>query len=343
MAAMRSPAGVGGQGLADADGASFRFSTHGVPPAQRYARLCETVGGALGSYEFAPLCDSLSCAVRFWRLPHLSISEIDSTAMRVKRVRDLASDRSKDLTLVISRSGALTVSQRHREATLHGTDAVLLSRADAFSMEHAGSRQIVLSLRRADLGPLVADLDACLLSPVHGADDTMRLLMSYLDVLMLGSAATSPELGRLAAAHIHDLLALALGATRDTAEIAGGRGLRAARLRAIKGDIASNLGGDVSAAALAVRQRVTPRYIHKLFESEGTTLSRFILGQRLARVHRMLTDPRYAGSTISAIVYKAGFGDLSTFNREFRRHYGMTPSEVRAASQPEQPFPSEGR
>jgi AraC-like DNA-binding protein len=335
MAAMHGAAGVGGGGLPDADGASFRFSTQGVPPAQRYGRLCETVGRALGSYEFAPLCDTLSCAVRFWRLPHLSISEIDSTAMRVDRVRDLASDRSKDLTVVIPRSGALTVSQRHRQATLYGTDAVLLSRADTFSMEHAGS-QIVLSLRKADLGPLVADLDARLMSPVRGADDTMRLLTGYLGVLMLGSAAAGPELGRLAAAHIHDLLVLALGATRDAAEIASGRGLRVARLRAIKGDIAHNLEGDLSATALAVRQQVTPRYIHKLFESEGTTLSRFILGQRLARVHRMLTDRRYAGSTISAIVYKAGFGDLSTFNREFRRHYGMTPSEVRAASQLEQ-------
>ena len=134
-----------------------------------------------------------------------------------------------------------------------------------------------------------------------------------------------------------------LGATRDAAEIASGRGLRAARLRAIKGDIASNLGGDLSATALAVRQRVTPRYIHKLFESEGTTLSRFILGQRLACVHRMLTDPRCAGSTISAIVYKAGFGDLSTFNREFRRHYGKTPSEVRTASQLEQRFLNSAR
>jgi AraC-like DNA-binding protein len=28
----------------------------------------------------------------------------------------------------------------------------------------------------------------------------------------------------------------------------------------------------------------------------------------------------------------AGFGDLSTFNREFRRRYGATPSDVRAAA-----------
>jgi hypothetical protein len=33
---------------------------------------------------------------------------------------------------------------------------------------------------------------------------------------------------------VHDLTALALGASRDAAEIAKGRGLRAARLNAIK-------------------------------------------------------------------------------------------------------------
>jgi AraC-like DNA-binding protein len=27
------------------------------------------------------------------------------------------------------------------------------------------------------------------------------------------------------------------------------------------------------------------------------------------------------------IAYDVGFGDLSTFNREFRRHFGATPSD----------------
>jgi AraC-like DNA-binding protein len=57
-------------------------------------------------------------------------------------------------------------------------------------------------------------------------------------------------------------------------------------------------------------------------------LSRFVLLQRLASVHRMLTDSRHAGSSIGALAYGAGFGDLSTFNREFRRCYGATPSDV---------------
>ena len=46
----------------------------------------------------------------------------------------------------------------------------------------------------------------------------------------------------------------------------------------------------------------------------------------------MLGDPRYADLTIGAIAFEAGFGDLSTFNRNFRRHFGVTPSDVRAAA-----------
>jgi AraC-like DNA-binding protein len=43
----------------------------------------------------------------------------------------------------------------------------------------------------------------------------------------------------------------------------------------------------------------------------------------------MLTDPRRAGHKISAIALDAGFGDLSYFNRVFRRRYDETPSAAR--------------
>jgi AraC-like DNA-binding protein len=40
-------------------------------------------------------------------------------------------------------------------------------------------------------------------------------------------------------------------------------------------------------------------------------------------------DPRRAIAAVSAIAFEAGFGDLSYFNRAFRRVYGATPSDVR--------------
>ena len=84
--------------------------------------------------------------------------------------------------------------------------------------------------------------------------------------------------------------------------------------------------------ALAARHRVTARYIRKLFEAEGVTFSKFLLDERLARAHRMLIDPRHGAETISAIAFACGFGDLSYFNRVFRRRNGATPTGVRAAA-----------
>jgi AraC-like DNA-binding protein len=132
---------------------------------------------------------------------------------------------------------------------------------------------------------------------------------------------------------MHDLIAAIIGATRDGQAIAAGRGIAAARLQCMMADIITNLSdGDLSVAEVAKRNRVTPRYAHKLLENEGLTFSKFVLGQRLARAHRMLSDPRFADRNISSVAFDVGFGDLSYFNRAFRRQYGGTPTEIRGSA-----------
>jgi AraC-like DNA-binding protein len=109
--------------------------------------------------------------------------------------------------------------------------------------------------------------------------------------------------------------------------------VRAARLRLIKEDIAAQLDrADLSVATIAARHRIKPRWIQRLFEREGMTFTEYVLAQRLARAHRLLADPRYASQKISTIAFNVGFGDLSYFNRAFRRRYGAAPSELRAAA-----------
>ena len=41
-------------------------------------------------------------------------------------------------------------------------------------------------------------------------------------------------------------------------------------------------------------------------------------------------EPDFAERPVSSIAYDVGFGDLSYFNRCFRRAYGATPSNVRS-------------
>jgi AraC-like DNA-binding protein len=130
-------------------------------------------------------------------------------------------------------------------------------------------------------------------------------------------------------------VALVIGASRDGTEIAQKRGLRAARLRTIKADILANLGGDrsLSLDALARRHGISPVYIRKLFEGENTSFTQFVLEQRLARAHQLLSDPRSADHMIGSLALAAGFNDVSYFNRAFRRRFGMSPSDARARSQ----------
>jgi len=137
------------------------------------------------------------------------------------------------------------------------------------------------------------------------------------------------NVARSVSAHILDLVALALGARGENAELALG-GARAARLKALKADVMTMLGNtDLSSELIAGRHGISSRYVRKLFEQEGTSFTAFVLSERLARVRRMLSEMRYAHLTIAQIAHACGFNDISYFNRAFRRHFGATPSDVR--------------
>jgi AraC-like DNA-binding protein len=72
-----------------------------------------------------------------------------------------------------------------------------------------------------------------------------------------------------------------------------------------------------------------------LFEEEGSSFSSFVLAERLRGVRRMLVDRRCAHLNIGQIAHESGFGDVSYFNRAFRRHFGATRSDVREAARRE--------
>jgi AraC-like DNA-binding protein len=138
-----------------------------------------------------------------------------------------------------------------------------------------------------------------------------------------------PE-ARLIATHVHDLAALVIGAANDAWQFANGRGGRAALLWALKTDIAAHASDPaLSVGAVAARHGISARYVHKLFEPTGVTFSEFVLARRLANAHAALVDRRFDDRSITSIALRVGFGDLSYFNRTFRRRFGKTPSDVR--------------
>jgi AraC-like DNA-binding protein len=316
--------------LARGDFSTFRFSSAALRPADRVPFYRDFVARALARMDIESVDDRFHCDARLFQLPDLTISRVSISAVRAARSREMAQGND-NLALVVNLHGLVRFAQLGREASLASGSAVLISDADASRMERTSSRSLSIHVPRAVLAPLLSNPDVMLLSPTPRALEALRLLVGYVELLIRDhSLVATAELRHLAVNHVLDLVAVTLGAARDHAEVAAGRGLRAARMRAIKSDIVRNLaGGDVTAVALSGRHGVSPRYVRKLFEAEDTSLSQFVLGQRLTLVRRMLLDPGHAHSTIGALAFAAGFGDLSTFNREFRRRFGMTPSDVR--------------
>jgi AraC-like DNA-binding protein len=122
----------------------------------------------------------------------------------------------------------------------------------------------------------------------------------------------------------------AISARRHVAGIASARFARLAMTDpGTRRNVENVCSRELTIVSLAERHQVTPRYVRKLFEGEGVTFSEFVLAQRLARARRLLADVRHDAETISAIAFASGFGDLSYFNRVFRRQYGATPTAVR--------------
>jgi AraC-like DNA-binding protein len=246
-----------------------------------------------------------------------------------KRGRDVVRDDNDDFAMVINLEGSLGARQRSREIELDEGDAYLLacSEEGVYSRPSRG-RVLFARFPHKAVAPLVPSLYDRVARPIPRSTEALHLLTTYFRVLEDNQALATPDLRQLVVRHVYELVALVLNPSREQQAIAAG-GLRAGRLTAIKTYIADNLARhDLSVAGAAASHRLSPRQVQRLFESEGQTFSEYVLQERLARVHGELIDP-LSRRSISDIVYDCGFGDVSHFNRAFRRRYGASPSEVR--------------
>jgi AraC-like DNA-binding protein len=232
-----------------------------------------------------------------------------------------------DVVLVVMQSGVGEVSQYGRVAMVNEGEAVLTANGAAATFTGLTSTRVInLRLSRSLLAPHVTDIDALIARPISKDNRVLKLMVGYATMLNGQEELATVELRRMVATHMHSLAALLLGGDGGLHE----NGLRAARLRSIKEHIRERLGHhDLTLADVARSQQISESYIRQLLAENGTTFTDLVLAGRLTRAHHMLVDLRFSDRSISAVAYEAGFGDLSYFNRTFRRRYGATPSDVR--------------
>jgi AraC-like DNA-binding protein len=311
---------------------AYHLSTEALPESERVALWRENFGRVILKLDVEPIeAKGFRCDVTLRTLPGLNLFAGETSSVHYRASPELAASNDDSILLQMMNRNDAVVVHKGRELTLRPADATLLSCTDplVFSVP-SGGHSTAVRLSRPVLRALAPGLDDAYNKIIPAENNFLRLLFGYLKILQDQRSIATPELQQVVVTHVYDLAALALGASQDAAEVAKERSLRAARLRAIKTDISIRLTEpNLSLDGIALRHRVSPRYVQKLFEMEGTSFSDHVRTERLARTYRMLQDPRLSHMSISTIAYECGFGDITAFNRAFRKQYDASPSDVR--------------
>jgi AraC-like DNA-binding protein len=258
--------------------------------------------------------------------------DVHGSPQRVLRgARQIRDDESASLIVMRQRRGEGLAAQHGRELKLTPQSLGVLDSRRPYSLDFPVEfGQIVIKLPVALLEQRLGRCALCT-GAIATRDTALgRLACGAIDELARESdAGSAAQLAGIAL----DLLLLSL-APLCTGADAPPR-MASMRVAWAKAFIAGSLcDPGHTPARVAAAQGVSVRLLQRLFAAEGTSLSEFILEQRLQRCDRALQDAAQERRTITDLALDSGFNDPSQFAKAFRRRFACTPSDRRRRSRP---------
>ena len=255
------------------------------------------------------------------------IARIGSQGQRVRRTaRDIARAPRAGFYANLQVRGSSVMRQAGRTAVLAPGDLAVVYTDEPFEFEF-GTDFTQLSLFVPGLLLPGRVPTATRVGTVTGVGAAARHAMTAL-----AGSPLAPESAARLATLTGGLLAVAL-TTVEPAEtgpqpVGAGRSHRT--YRAALADIVEHLGDDdLSPPATARRLGLSVRSLHGLFAGREQTYAGTVRRMRLELALRTLRDPNLAHLRVIDVAAEAGFGDVASFHRAFRREFGRTPASVR--------------
>ncbi|PWI14492.1 AraC family transcriptional regulator [Streptomyces sp. Act143] len=291
-----------------------------------------TLSHALGGVGISSQGPSSSGSVSTAALGVLRVVRAEADGMTVRRsARPEDTDRGDRLVVSLLESGAGRIEQDGRTASLETHDVFLYDTFRPVRLDLTRPFRVKSLVLPREALRLHED-DVCRITAVpFGPETSIGALLPPLVTRLVDDAELfSAYTGELMARNAVDLLGVLadewLRRGRDEAADTN----RALLLR-IQGFIDEQLSDpELSPARIAHAHHISLRYLHKLFQAEGTTVGRWVLRRRLEACRRDLLHRQNRGLTIAAVAHLHGFASAAHFSRSFRAFYGVSPSEWRA-------------
>jgi AraC-like DNA-binding protein len=264
----------------------------------------------------------------------LGVGQFSGTVTDVARTPHHVMTKPSDtFCLVLNRARTLfACSHRGRECDLVAGGVTLFH--DTAPSKGRGAPEnslLFVQIPRPSLVQLVdnpEDLTGSLFDP---SNPVTRHLKQYLALVShLDETDEDGRLGGFVERTLLELVALSLGATKDTEQLTPRRGLRSARVQLVLARMAAGFfDPGFSLRVVANELGLSERYIQDLLQETGTPFTARLLELRLQHARKMLSDARHDLLKISEIATACGFNEVPYFNRCFRRRFGMSPSDYR--------------
>ncbi|MET8772017.1 helix-turn-helix domain-containing protein [Streptomyces sp. NPDC004658] len=305
------------------------LTTDTVPDQEKAAYWGEAVSRALVPVVVAPRDGRrFDGRIATDSLGYLRVSRMEADAGRVSRTPALIGRSPEALVAVgLQVSGTATFIQDGRRAEMSRGDLVLYDTTRPFSFTYPERFAThVFQLPRHVLGVADGDIRRVTGTAIDTAHGLGSVLRPFLVTLADAAPSYPAAVGHRLAGHVVDLFATLITdqARRDPDD---GRDHLVVSIRA---HIDRELGDpSLSPESIARAHHISVRYLHRLFEGEGITVSRLIQQRRLEACGRELARRARVTPTVSAVARRWGFVNPAHFSRAFRAAYGLSPREWR--------------
>jgi AraC-like DNA-binding protein len=308
------------------------FSTDVVSQSESFPGIYEELVRRQAAADVMAQPDAqFSGTIKRCLLGMVDVAHVTTTVASYVRTPELVSDGRDAIFAVICLDGSMLCTQGDEPLRIGPGEGIVCDSIEPGGLQtETETRYWALKVGRADMAKTVPHIKRFAGLKLDNTGMAVKLLARYLDGLQGGDAVGDARAARIFGEHLLDLIGMAIGAQGETRQLTERRGIRAVRHAAVLREIERNLSDSrLSAAAVAERLGVTPRYVHFLLEESGRTFSEHVLAGRLKMAETQLGDAEKATLKISAIARAAGFTDMSYFNRCFRARFGDTPTGYR--------------
>ncbi|MFF2964041.1 helix-turn-helix domain-containing protein [Streptomyces sp. NPDC057963] len=310
-------------------GQGASFSTRSLAPRDRTAAWERALSQVFVGLEVAveggrPWAGELTAE----RLGALQIAtEEFGPGTILRSARSVAADPSTHILVRLQLDGTATLLQDGRTAELRpGSLAFHDARRPYRIVLPTRQRARILMMPRALLRLEEGQLAALTATVVDDAGEgaaalLLPLLCGLVDEIMRTPATRRDHLARIAA---EILATLAL-------EQVSSRPAPALWERITASAQARLQDPGLTPQSIADQHGISLRYLHRLFQLQGTTVNAWVRTRRLESAREELARAGAAHRSIAAVAARWGFTNPSHFSRTFRETYGMSPVQWRAA------------